>query len=187
MLNQALIKEKVNILLANGFAPVVDENSRSIILGSMPGVVSLRSSAYYAHPRNAFWPIMQALFDWPELVSYEDKLQALLSKQLSLWDVIAQCQREGSLDSAIKAKSIQVNDFQRLFKQYPNIQNVFLNGGKATQLFNRYVSNKIADHIQIFHLPSTSPANARLSAAEKLAIWRTEFDKAGLLSGLQEG
>lgn len=159
--------------LAIGFEPVIDQSARVLILGSMPGVKSLDDQQYYAHPRNHFWPIMEALFQQSMGADYESKLASLLSNNIALWDVMASCERAGSLDASINNASIEVNDFDHFFNAYPLIQSVFFNGAKAAQSFKKHVlSGEGFNHqIAYFPLPSTSPANARMSFDEKLICW----------------
>jgi double-stranded uracil-DNA glycosylase len=161
--------------LLTGFDCVADEFSEILVLGSMPGVASLQQQEYYAHPRNAFWKIMQTLYDIPVEADYNLRLELLKANKIALWDVAHQCVRSGSLDSNIKADSVQVNDFKALFEFSPNIKNVYFNGGKSAELYKRRVL-KEADiaslAVKYTQLPSTSPANARLSLEQKVAAWQ---------------
>lgn len=155
-----------------GFPPIYSADSEVLILGSMPGVKSLEAAQYYAHPRNAFWPIMQALFDIPMVDDFEERYQMLLANKVALWDVLQACERQGSLDAAILTASEQVNDFEWLFEQCPNIQTVYLNGGKASRAFKKYVLNYDRFDVRnCIDLPSTSPAYAAMGFAEKLSRW----------------
>lgn len=161
-----------------GFPPLLSKDSRVLILGSMPGIASLKAQAYYAHPRNAFWPIMSALFDIKLTASYDQRVSALLNHRIALWDVLYACERQGSLDSAIQKNSEQVNDFESLFLNYPHISAVYCNGGKAWNSYLRYVQKPLGLHdIEARCLPSTSPAHARLDFAAKLSAWRTVADR----------
>lgn len=158
-----------------GFAAVAQHDARVLILGSMPGVASLAATQYYGHPRNAFWPIMDALFGIPQQASYAARCEQLKQQGIALWDVLAACNREGSLDSAIEKESIRLNDFSRFFAQQPAIQAVFLNGGLAARLFQRHALPELgplAEDLTITALPSTSPANASWSFERKLAAWQ---------------
>ncbi|MCK4709438.1 MAG: DNA-deoxyinosine glycosylase [Gammaproteobacteria bacterium] len=158
-----------------GFDCIADRHSKILILGSMPGVASLQQQQYYAHPRNAFWKIMEALFDIPAGAGYESRLEGLKQNQVALWDVAHQCVRPGSLDSNIQPDSVQVNDFSALFKVCPAINNVYFNGGKSAQLYKKWVLNNTDELIgrpEYIQLPSTSPANARLSLDQKITAWQ---------------
>lgn len=161
--------------LLTGFDCVADEHAEVLILGSMPGVASLQQQEYYAHPRNAFWKIMQALYAIPFDADYSLRLELLKENKIALWDVAHQCVRSGSLDSNIKADSVQVNDFKVLFKHSPNIKRVYFNGGKSAELYKRRVlqgDGVTSRVIQYTQLPSTSPANARLSLEQKITVWQ---------------
>ena len=140
----------------------------------MPSVESLNQQFYYAHPRNAFWPIMQQLIGC-SAETKQDKVALVHKAGLVLWDVLASCERPGSLDSNIK-KPV-ANDFVTLFKRYPTIKTVVFNGKKAQQLFNKNVlkQQSIPDDIEYIVLPSTSPANAAISAQYKQLFWQEKL------------
>ncbi len=156
--------------MAESFDWLALPNAQILILGSMPGIASLQQQQYYAHPRNAFWPIMQQIFNWPDL-DYAARCQALIHENIALWDVLRSCQRRGSLDSDIELASIEVNNFQAFFRQHRNITQVLCNGGKAAQLFQRHV--KLPAGISLIKLPSTSPAHAAMSFQIKLEKWQS--------------
>ena len=158
--------------LLQGLAPVSAPNARVLILGSMPGAVSLQAQQYYAHPRNAFWPLMANLCQCSDALEYNERLLQLQHSGIALWDVIGHCMREGSLDSAIKQE--QVNDFAGFFAQHTQLQALAFNGAKAWHSFKRYVLPQqiVPPHLQLISLPSTSPAHAAMSLADKSAAWR---------------
>jgi len=157
-----------------GFEPIVPIEAKLLILGTMPSVESLNQSFYYAHPRNAFWPIMEKLLDQPMLTE-KDKRVALQNAGVFLWDVLAACEREGSLDSAIKQP--QANDFEWVFMKNPTIEVVAFNGKAAQALFKKHVTKKqtLPDNLIYLDLPSTSPANARLSLDDKVLLWQEKL------------
>lgn len=160
------------------FPPVINENTHTLILGSMPGKLSLSACQYYAHPRNAFWHIMGEIYGAGPDTPYAHRLEILLRNGIGLWDVIAACNRTGSLDADISEDSIVVNDFQYLFTSYPAIRRIFFNGGKAAQSFTRYVLPQMAElltHHLLNQLTSTSPANARYSLDDKVRLWRSSL------------
>jgi len=158
-----------------GFAPVYSRSARILVLGSMPGEASLRQQQYYAHPRNAFWPIMAELLAMDAGLDYRSRLDFLRSRQIALWDVLAECVRPGSLDSAIRRETIRVNDFSTLLGDCPDIGRIVFNGQTAARFWRLHVrpglDTALAD-IDCRVLPSTSPAHAALSREQKLNAWR---------------
>lgn len=155
-----------------GFPPVASPDARLLILGSMPGQASLDVERYYAHPRNAFWPIMAALLDFSLDLPYAQRLQALQSAGIALWDVIARCDRTGSLDAKIAKESIEANDFAGFLAIHRKIEHIFFNGAAAETAFRRYALPTLPGReLQLHRLPSTSPAHAARGYAEKLAVW----------------
>lgn len=154
--------------LLHSFPPIVDEQSRLLILGSMPGVESLRLQQYYANPRNQFWKLIFALFDLEPLEDYEERILFLRRKQIALWDVIAMCSREGSLDSKIREE--QVNDFASLFQRYPHIKVVLFNGGKAFETYKKWIGFRANEEMRFYKLTSSSPANTK-KYDDKLSEW----------------
>ncbi|MES0872952.1 DNA-deoxyinosine glycosylase [Sinimarinibacterium thermocellulolyticum] len=164
--------------LVKSFAPVATPDARVLILGSMPGVASLNAQRYYAHPRNAFWPIMGALLGFAPDAPYDARLRALTDAGIALWDVMAACVRPGSLDAAIDEDSIVPNDFAGFFARHRRITQVFFNGAKAAEAFRRHVTPTLPQALSLHttRLPSTSPANAAHSLTGKLARWRALTD-----------
>ncbi len=163
-----------NTVPANiSFAPIAAKDAQILILGSMPGIKSLQEQQYYAHPRNAFWPIMAQLFDFDLNLDYTVRCQKLLEQKVAVWDVLKSCQRQGSLDQHIEPDSIVPNDFNSFLKQHNQIQYIFFNGGKAEQVFKRHVlpTLKLEQALTFQLLPSTSPAHAAKSFDEKCQLW----------------
>ncbi|MBK7647102.1 MAG: DNA-deoxyinosine glycosylase [Betaproteobacteria bacterium] len=158
--------------LSHGFPPVAGTAARVLVLGSLPGETSLRAGQYYAHQRNSFWRIMGDLLGAGLSLSYAQRLDKLGAAGIALWDVIAACERFGSLDSDIVNSSVCVNDFSAFFAVHRNIERVFFNGGAAEVSFRRHVLPGLQGmNLQLVRLPSTSPAHAARSYAEKLAAW----------------
>lgn len=156
--------------VVHSFEPLGDERATTLILGSMPGVVSLKVQQYYAHPQNAFWKIMGELFGAGPNLPYPERVQRLCDSRVAVWDVLELCTRDGSLDSAIVESSIVANDFEGFFRTHPGIDRVFFNGAKAEASYQRYVPP--AEGVTYTRLPSTSPANASMRFEDKLAAWR---------------
>ncbi len=165
-----------------GFQPIAAPGARVLVLGSMPSVASLAAQQYYGHPRNAFWPLIEALFGVPRDAPYAERCARLAAHRVAVWDVLAACRREGSLDAAIEPGSIEVNDFQGFLAGQPGIAHVFFNGGTAEAVFRRRVLPGLgarAAALALARLPSTSPAHAGRSLEQKLAVWRALLDALG--------
>lgn len=178
------------------FDAICNEQTHTLVLGTMPGVASLDAIEYYAHKRNAFWPIMLAMIKQrkPAYVSnthypYDEKINVLQTAGFGLWDVLAECERSGSLDSAINSKTVVMNDFAALLTHYTNIRTIAFNGKTAERLFKRHVmptlktTDLTINAINWICLPSSSAAMASLSLEEKFEQWstslqtRTQFNK----------
>ena len=169
-------------VMISGFPPVVASNAEVLILGSMPGQVSLDATQYYAHPRNAFWPIICQLFDAPQGIEYTERLALIQRNRIALWDVMQNCIREGSLDSSIEQSSIIANDFGAFFADNPSIRYLFFNGAQAETSFKRHVMPTLTVdgfELEMQRLPSTSPAHASISFEQKLAQWQRVRDVIG--------
>jgi hypoxanthine-DNA glycosylase len=130
------------------FRPIVSEASKVLILGSMPGVASLKVGQYYAHPRNAFWPIASALFGADPALPYQERVARLQAAGVALWDSLQACTRPGSLDRSIT--QAVANDFASFFAEYPAITQVFFNGAMAEQTFRRRVLPAMPDDRHVF-------------------------------------
>ncbi|HXC50621.1 MAG TPA: DNA-deoxyinosine glycosylase [Candidatus Limnocylindrales bacterium] len=158
----------------HSFAPIERRDATVLILGSMPGVASLDAGRYYAHPRNSFWRIMTELLSIDPSATYEQRLDALVSNRIALWDVLHSCERTGSLDTSINRETQTANDFESFFRTHPDIRCVLLNGTKAWDAFRRHAATmKIDESLTVTRLPSTSPANASWSYERKLEAWRS--------------
>ena len=157
------------------FKPSVDNNSKILILGSMPGVKSLEEQQYYAHPQNRFWKVMASVCNEPKLheFDYALKLKTLLKNNIALWDTFKTCKRDGSLDSDIQNET--PNDIRKLLKKYPNIKTICLNGNKSYFAFKKYFPD-LSDKYNYNKLPSTSPANARYSLDKLIEEWNIIYN-----------
>lgn len=154
--------------MLRGFPPVVAADTHTLILGSFPGEASLVATQYYAHPRNQFWRLLGTVLGEPQLVerAYEERLRRVLAHGIGVWDVLAACEREGSLDAAIRNAS--PNDFASLRAHAPKLAKVCFNGKTA----GRFAPVIGAAGYDTLVLPSSSPANAMLSFEQKLVLWR---------------
>jgi TDG/mug DNA glycosylase family protein len=155
------------VTLKRAFDPVVDANTRLLILGSLPGDASLKAAQYYAHPQNAFWRLVGGVIGRDlAALPYPDRLEALKTAGVGLWDVIASASRAGSLDAAIR--EAETADLNRLVRDLPHLNAVAFNGGTAARIGRRTL-NPPAD-VQLIDLPSSSPAYT-LSFASKAGTW----------------
>ena len=161
--------------MLQGLPPIVAPDTRLVILGSFPGVASLAAQQYYGHPRNSLWALLSALWN-EDLVGldYSARLDALGRHRVGLWDVYQACEREGSLDSAIRAPV--PNDLSRLLRMAPDLRAVAHNGAESAR--SRRVTQALG--VDVHALPSTSPANAAWSFDRKLAAWRAVFSRYDL-------
>lgn len=151
------------------FDPVVDANTRLLILGSLPGEKSLAHSQYYAHPQNKFWLLLGEVLGVDlKSLPYDARLATLLAQGVGLWDVVAQAQRSGSLDSNIRERDD--NDLVALAASLPRLDTIAFNGGTAARLGLK-VLGEHASRYRIVSLPSSSPAYT-LAYEAKLQQWK---------------
>ncbi len=161
--------------LSYSFPPLVGSSPKVLILGSIPGIASLQAQQYYAHPRNAFWPIMTEILGLDINAPYAQRCQQLTAKGVAVWDVLETCHRPGSLDQHIDPSTVEANDFSAFFSHHLNIRAVFFNGAKAEQLFKRFALPNLGSIQQAFsyqRLPSTSPAHAAMTFEQKMTAWK---------------
>jgi TDG/mug DNA glycosylase family protein len=160
------------------FEPIVGKHPRILILGSMPGIASLEAVQYYAHPRNAFWPIMAELFGIDAGADYAERIEQIRQAPVILWDTLKQCYRPGSLDSAIKRDTVEANDIPVLLEEYPRVRAVVCNGATSANYFRKLVLPVVpsTEAIELLQMPSTSPANAGMTFEQKLDAWRRLLD-----------
>jgi TDG/mug DNA glycosylase family protein len=167
-------------LLISSFDPIIAPDSTILILGSMPGMESLRRGQYYAHPRNLFWRIMGDLVGVPAGAAYPERVAHLAQAGIALWDSLKYCVRSGSLDADIVTGTEDPNDFATLLADHPGIRAIGFNGKKSEQVFRQQVLPTIpaavVARLALIGLPSTSPANAGLTYEQKLARWRVILD-----------
>ncbi len=168
--------------LVASFAPQVGAGCRVLVLGTVPSLRSLQMRQSFAHPHNLFWPFMGTLFDAGAEHAYAERIARLQAAGIGIWDVLKQCERPGSLDSAIRVGSEVANDIPALLDAYPTIVAIALNGAKAQQVFTRRIAPLIDTRrlgaLEILALPSTSPANASIPRAVKLERWGAVRDWA---------
>ncbi len=153
--------------MIESFAPIIPENARILILGTMPGAMSLQKQEYYGFPQNAFWKILFSHFRQADVAQHYSERVALLHEQkIALWDVLANCERKGSLD--IHIKNQMPNNIPQLIQQQPTIEKILFNGKESY----KYFSKGFPGLVDVAHevMPSTSPANT-VKFATKLEIW----------------
>jgi len=166
--------QPVNIPVNSGipvkiaFPPIVDQNSKVLLLGTMPGDRSLSLQQYYGHAGNHFWKLIYTLFGETTAVDYEARKSFLLDHEIALWDVLASCTCAGSLDSNIKNEV--VNDFKAFYEEHPKIKHIFFDSKKAEEFYLKHV--KKSDDKTYHLLPSPSRANASKTFEQKLAAWK---------------
>lgn len=148
------------------FPPIIDNHSKILILGSIPGVKSLEKQQYYGHPQNKFWKIIFELMNEDFTDEYSERINVLKRHHIALWDVIDSCERKGSLDSEIRNE--EANQVGKLLQEYPNIRAIFCNGGKSYKNLQKIVGKDF--EIPVFLLPSTSPLHT-VSFEKKLEEW----------------
>lgn len=157
----------------SSFKPVYTPDAKVLILGSIPGIASLKLGEYYAHPRNHFWAFMQDVVGVDCKLSYKERINELKKCKVALWDVLQSCVRKGSLDTAIQRDC--PNDLRQLVSKMPRLQKILLNGRAAEKSFTKYFSATILT--PAYYLPSTSPANAGYAYHEKRLKWQNEFNE----------
>ena len=162
--------------MLSGLPAVCGPDSRLLLLGSFPGAASLAAQQYYAHPQNHFWKILGALWSQPLMaLPYQDRMDFIRARGLALWDVYAACERQGSLDSAIRHPVL--NDFAGLLERCPQLRAVAHNGSESF----KHAAQVQALQLPVSRLPSSSAANASWSFERKLAAWHAVFAQSGLL------
>ncbi len=164
------------------FAPIIGNKPTVLVLGSMPGQASLDDQEYYAHPRNTFWWIMSELCEFDLDIDYEARCSALKAYGVSVWDVLHDCARPGSLDSAIIRDTERANDFEFFFQTNTTINRLIFNGAAAHTIFKRHhkgLLERLVERNPDFKwacCPSTSPAHASVSRYDKLTAWQTAIN-----------
>ena len=157
------------------FKPIFDKNSKILILGSFPSVISRKFGFYYTNPQNRFWRVLAGVLNSPLPESKDEKINFLLSHHIAIYDAAISCEIEGSSDAKM-SKIVPVN-LEPLFKE-TNITQVYANGGKAYEICKKYLEDEIikATKNEVIKLPSTSPANAKFSLEKLMHEWRAVAD-----------
>lgn len=158
--------------MISGFPPIAGANARVLVLGTCPSRASLEAGEYYAHARNAFWPIMERLFAADERLDYSARQTMLLEARVALWDVLRTAERPTSLDADIVRSSEVANDIGGFLSAHSQVSTIFFNGATAETLFRRHIAtHDISDSLRLVRLPSTSPANAAMTFETKFDAW----------------
>ncbi len=154
-------------LRKTSFAPIVADDTRLLILGSLPGAKSLAAGEYYAHPQNRFWHLVERVTGAPLVsLTYKERIETLLRHQIGLWDAVRSAEREGSLDAAMRA--IESTDLPLLVSRLPELQAVAFNGRKSEAIGRPQLDDMSVETIA---LPSSSPAHAAMTFAQKAEEW----------------
>lgn len=159
----------------SGFDPIAAPDARVLILGSMPSKVSKAKEQYYGHNKNSFWTIMGLFFGADGRLCYGLRKKILMAHRVAVWDVLKTCRRQGSQDAGIRLNSIVTNDFNEFFTRQSQIRHVFFNGVTAEKIYRKYILPTLPERFEylVYHrLPSTSPANATLTLAQKIEAWQ---------------
>ncbi len=157
------------------FAPVFRPDARLLVLGSLPGEASLAAQRYYAHPQNQFWRLMGGVTGTALAeMDYETRLKTLIAHRIALWDVVANAERQGSLDTAIR--NVTANDLTRLVASLPHLRAIAFNGQRAAAIGLRQLGPEHG--LPVIRLPSSSPAFTR-ALADKQAAWDALRDVLG--------
>ena len=162
-------------MLISGLPPIVGQNPKVLILGSMPGRISLSLQQYYANHQNSFWFIMGEHCGAEAELPYPERTTRLTQAGIALWDVLKHCEREGSLDNHILKDTEVSNDFNGFLQLYSTVEIICFNGQKAARSFEKLVVptlfSGLLERLLLKTLPSTSPANTTISRKEKLEVW----------------
>lgn len=164
----------IDAMPLRGLPAQIAADCRVLILGSMPGAASLQAARYYAHPRNRFWPLMSRLLGVEAGSDYATRLAQLQVAGAGLWDVIGQCVRVGSLDTAIERDSVVPNPLPATIAALPALRAVACNGAESFRMWQRWVAPQLAPAqagLPVLALPSTSPANAAFGIERLVAAW----------------
>lgn len=154
-------------MIIHPIPPLFAEDSKTLILGSFPSVKSREAEFFYGHPQNRYWAVVAAVFGCEKPETIEEKKKLVLSNKLAMWDVIGECEIEGSADSTIR--NVTANDLSVILKSCP-IERIFVNGKTAEKYYNKYTYPKTG--IKAICLPSTSPANASWKLDKLIEAWK---------------
>lgn len=157
--------------MKKAFPPLINDNDRILILGTMPGEKSLELQEYYGNRGNQFWRLIYSTFELPLENDYINKTAFLKEQGIAVWDVLEYCEREGSLDSKIRNE--KANNFKRFYKEYPNLQYVLFSSRNAAAYYDKYVGR--SENLKYDVLPSPSGANASKSFQQKLQEWKEKI------------
>ncbi len=159
------------MLMKEGLEPIIDHQSRILILGTLPGEKSLTKREYYADNRNQFWKILSCIFEEQIKQDYKSRREFLRRKGIALWDVLKAADREGSSDSSIDNPVF--NDLEGLIKKYPSIKVIGVKGETARDIFwDEFSKNSVISSLQIEYIICSS---AREKLEVKVNNWQKLF------------
>ena len=153
-------------MIIHPIPPLFDKNSEVLVLGSFPSVKSREAQFFYGHPQNRFWAVIAAVYRQQKPLTIEEKKLLILENKLALWDVIAECEIEGSADSTIK--NVKANDLS-IILQNSAVERIYVNGKTAEKYYNKYTLPQTG--VKAVCLPSTSPANAAWGFEKLVKAW----------------
>lgn len=167
-------QDKYKHITHESIPPFINHDSKVLILGSFPSIKSREDGFFYAHPRNRFFKTLSALFNEEEPIGVSKRKEFLIKHNIALYDVIYECDIIASSDASIK-NAVPI-DLEGLLKEYPSIKCIALNGGKAKELFNKYLLPKIKNKVEIIYLSSTSPLNARMKDIDLINEYKSKLN-----------
>ena len=159
-------------MIIHPIAPVFDERSKILILGSFPSVKSREQAFFYGHPQNRFWKVLSGVLNKELPITTDEKRKFLLENHIAVWDVIGECDIKGSSDASIK--NVKPNDLSVILDN-SSVTKIFVNGKTAEKYYRQYIEKSLG--IKAITLPSTSPANATFTLDKLIEAWRIIIDR----------
>ena len=160
-------------ILTHPFEPIIDKNSKILILGTFPSIKSFENSFYYSHPKNQFWDILAIIFNDKKPETIEEKKEFLKKHKIALWDSICECKRKHGNSRDDNLEILKPCDIEKLLKKYPNIKKIAVTSRTGEKVLKKYFKNSPFEILKNpIYLPSPSPLNARMKIDKKAEIWK---------------